>query len=103
MRRFDKGCVLHSEYSYGLLIHSMKERDLELSRSDATSAQQKANELATRLRDLQEQIEADDRAEKLEASLKGLQSRADSLESQLARVKQASRYTRLCLNISDTP
>lgn len=65
-----------------------KERELDISRSDAASAQQKAGELATRLRDLQEQIQADDRAEKLEVSLKGLQERSDSLESQLARVRQ---------------
>jgi predicted nucleic acid-binding Zn-ribbon protein len=66
----------------------LKERDLDISKSDATSAQQKADELASKLRDLQEQIQADDRAEKLEISLKGLQERSSSLESQLARVRQ---------------
>ncbi|KIM33049.1 hypothetical protein M408DRAFT_20362 [Serendipita vermifera MAFF 305830] len=71
-----------------------KERDLDISRSDATGAQEKANELATKLRDLQEQIQADDRVEKLEASLKGLQDRSDSLESQLARVKQSLTETK---------
>jgi predicted nucleic acid-binding Zn-ribbon protein len=66
----------------------LKERDLDISKSDATNARQKADELATKLRDLQEQIQADDRAEKLEISLKGLQERSSSLESQLARVRQ---------------
>lgn len=80
----------------------IKERDLDISRSDTTSAQEKANELATKLRDLQEQIQADDRAEKLEASLKGLQDRSDALESQLARVRQVSS-TLLTFGIPLTP
>lgn len=53
----------------------------------------KSTRLEGQLRDLQEQIQADDRVEQLEASLKGLQDRSNSLESQLTRVKQASFIT----------
>ncbi|KAG9053887.1 hypothetical protein FS842_006825, partial [Serendipita sp. 407] len=65
-----------------------RERDLELARKETLDTQHKATSLETALRDLKEQIQADDRAEKLEASLKSLQDRSNSLESQLAKTKQ---------------
>ncbi|KAG8837566.1 hypothetical protein FRC20_006701 [Serendipita sp. 405] len=64
--------------------------NLELARKETLDTQHKATSLETALRDLKEQIQADDRAEKLEASLKSLQDRSNSLESQLAKTKQVS-------------
>jgi chaperonin cofactor prefoldin len=42
----------------------------------------------TRVRELQEQIQQDDRVETLQKSLKGTQDRAESLEFQLSKLKQ---------------
>lgn len=41
-----------------------------------------------RIRELEEQIENDDRADRLELSLKNTQDRADELEFQLSKLKQ---------------
>jgi hypothetical protein len=49
---------------------------------------QRATQLENKLRDLQEQIQADDRVERLQASLKSAEERSQSLETQLARTKQ---------------
>jgi hypothetical protein len=49
-----------------------------------------------RVRDLEEQIESDDRAERLEESLKNTQDRAEELEFQLSKLKQACSYSPLC-------
>lgn len=43
-----------------------------------------------RVRELEEQIQSDDRVERLEESLKNTQDRADELEFQLSKLKQAS-------------
>jgi myosin protein heavy chain len=45
-----------------------------------------------RVRELEEQIESDDRAERLEESLKNTQDRAEELEFQLSKLKQACSY-----------
>lgn len=42
-----------------------------------------------RVRELEEQIQGDDRVERLEISLKNTQDRADELEFQLSKLKQA--------------
>jgi hypothetical protein len=42
-----------------------------------------------RVRFLEEQIQSDDRVEKLEKSLKNMESRANELEFQLVKTKQA--------------
>lgn len=43
-----------------------------------------------RIRELEEQIQSDDRVERLENSLKNTQDRADELEFQLSKLRQAS-------------
>jgi predicted RNase H-like nuclease (RuvC/YqgF family) len=51
-----------------------------------TLARAKAHE--TRIRELEEELQANDRIEALEKSLKGTQDRAESLEFQLSKSKQ---------------
>ncbi|CAG8641193.1 6163_t:CDS:10, partial [Acaulospora colombiana] len=72
-----------------------KERDLELSRKEAEDMRKRADQLETKLRDLQEQIQADDRVERLQASLKSSEERSQSLETQLARTKQDEAIAKL--------
>ncbi len=50
-------------------------------RTQASTAQR-------RVRELEEQIEADDRAERLEETLKNTQNRADELEFQVSKLQQ---------------
>ncbi|CAG7847554.1 SubName: Full=Uncharacterized protein {ECO:0000313/EMBL:CCA68985.1} [Serendipita indica DSM 11827] len=71
-----------------------KERDLDLARKEISDLHEKSNRLELTLRDLREQIEADDRVDRLEASLKSLQDRSNSLESQLAKTKQSLAQTK---------
>lgn len=47
-----------------------------------------AEEHQRRVRELEEQIESDDRAERLEETLKNTQDRADQLEFQLSKLRQ---------------
>jgi predicted nucleic acid-binding Zn-ribbon protein len=49
-----------------------------------------ADSYQRRVRELEEHIQSDDRAEKLDESLKNTQERADELEFQLSKLKQAS-------------
>jgi gas vesicle protein len=51
---------------------------------------QEAEQHQRRVRELEEQIQSDDRVERLEHSLKNTQDRADELEFQLLKLKQAS-------------
>lgn len=48
----------------------------------------KSDELQRRVRELEEQIESDDRAERLEATLQHTQDRAAELELQVTKLKQ---------------
>ena len=70
---------------------------MDLARKEISDLQEKSTRLESTLRDFREQIEADDRVDKLEASLKSLQDRSNSLESQLAKTKQvrSSRINRV--------
>ena len=60
-----------------------------------TLTRAKAHE--TRIRELEEEVQANDRVETLEKSLKGTQDRAESLEFQLSKSKQVSAPDSLCL------
>jgi hypothetical protein len=51
---------------------------------------QEAEQHQGRVRELEEQIQSDDRVDRLELSLKNTQDRADELEFQLLKLKQAS-------------
>jgi myosin protein heavy chain len=66
----------------------MQERRLQIAAAEAADSHKAAHEYRRRLRELEEQIQADDRAERLEVSLKNTQDRADEMEFQLAKVKQ---------------
>jgi len=68
----------------------VKERQLQVASASAADSRKTADDLQRRLRDLEEQIQADDRVERLEQSLKHTQDRADELEFQLTKVKQVS-------------
>ena len=53
-----------------------------------------------RIRELEEQIQSDDRVERLENSLKNTQDRADELEFQLSKLRQASLRD-MVINMAD--
>ncbi|KAF5385243.1 hypothetical protein D9615_001137 [Tricholomella constricta] len=65
-----------------------KERELHLSTSSVTDLKHEAEQYQRRIRELEEQIQNDDRVERLENSLKNTQDRADELEFQLTKLKQ---------------
>ena len=54
----------------------------------------KAEEFQRRVRELEEQIESDDHAERLEATLQHTQDRAAELELQVSKLKQVSPQLR---------
>ena len=54
----------------------------------ANESRKEAEDVNRRLQELTEQIQSDDRVERLEQSLKHSQDRADELEFQLSKVKQ---------------
>ncbi|KAJ3905830.1 hypothetical protein F5879DRAFT_1009145 [Lentinula edodes] len=58
------------------------------SNGSLSSARKEAEIHRRRVRELEEQIQSDDRADRLEASLKNTQDRADELEFQLSKLKQ---------------
>jgi len=74
---------------------------LNASLEEARSASEQHQRLA---RELEEQIQSDDRAERLEESLKNTQDHAEELEFQLSKLKQARYYLpghRLVLTIEN--
>ncbi|THH26312.1 hypothetical protein EUX98_g7879 [Antrodiella citrinella] len=66
-----------------------QERDLKLLNGTAAELRSQANNYQRRVRELEEQIESDDRAERLEATLQHTQDRAAELEFQVSKLKQA--------------
>ncbi|KAG5645333.1 hypothetical protein DXG03_006395 [Asterophora parasitica] len=66
-----------------------KERELHLATSSLNDSKHDAEQSQRRIRELEEQIQNDDRVERLENSLKNTQDRADELEFQLSKLKQA--------------
>ncbi|KAJ3993105.1 hypothetical protein F5050DRAFT_1801422 [Lentinula boryana] len=65
-----------------------QERQLQIANGSLISTRKEAEKHRRRARELEEQIESDDRADRLEASLKNTQDRADDLEFQLSKLKQ---------------
>ncbi|KAF8910037.1 hypothetical protein CPB84DRAFT_1347827 [Gymnopilus junonius] len=65
-----------------------QERQLQIASTAAAEARKEAEESQRKLRELEEQVQSDDRAERLEASLKNTQDRAAELEFQLTKLKQ---------------
>lgn len=61
---------------------------MQVANSSLSSARKEAEKHRRRVRELEEQIQSDDRADRLEASLKNTQDRADELEFQLSKLTQ---------------
>ena len=66
-----------------------QERELQLLNASLEEVRSASEQHQQRVRELEEQIESDDRAERLEESLKNTQDRAEELEFQLSKLKQA--------------
>ncbi|EIW87103.1 hypothetical protein CONPUDRAFT_43820 [Coniophora puteana RWD-64-598 SS2] len=64
------------------------EREHQLLSANLDETQTSSERYQRRVKELEEQIESDDRAEKLEISLKNTQNRADELEFQFSKLKQ---------------
>lgn len=65
-----------------------QERELQLLNASLEEVRSTSEQHRQRVRELEEQIESDDRAERLEESLKNTQDRAEELEFQLSKLKQ---------------
>ncbi|KAG8976708.1 hypothetical protein FRB90_009047, partial [Tulasnella sp. 427] len=70
------------------------ERELELTKRNASDLKAQLSQQRARVKQLEDQIEADDRVEQMEKSMKGIQDRAESLEFQLSKVKQTHAQTK---------
>jgi len=68
-----------------------QERQLQLTTASVNELKLEVEQHERRVRDLEEQIQSDDRVEQLENSLKNTQDRADELEFQLTKLKQVGR------------
>ncbi|KAH9858271.1 hypothetical protein C2E23DRAFT_865184 [Lenzites betulinus] len=66
-----------------------QEREIHLLNGRVDELQAQSAEHLRKARELEEQIESDDRAERLEETLKNTQDRADELEFQLSKLQQA--------------
>ncbi|KAH9949368.1 hypothetical protein B0H21DRAFT_838761 [Amylocystis lapponica] len=65
-----------------------QEREIQLLTSASNDLQALATQHSRRVQELEEQIQSDDRAERLEATLQNTQDRADELEFQLSKLQQ---------------
>ncbi|KAF9270818.1 hypothetical protein L218DRAFT_849320 [Marasmius fiardii PR-910] len=66
-----------------------QERQIQFANVTIASLRKESETHQRRVKELEEQIESDDRVEKLESSLKNTHERADELEFQLSKLKQA--------------
>jgi predicted RNase H-like nuclease (RuvC/YqgF family) len=62
-----------------------------------------ANQHQRRIRELEQHIQSDNRAEKLEESLKNTQERADEFEFQLSKLKQVRSLILFPAECADIP
>ena len=67
---------------------------MQLTKGAVEDHRAEAEEASRRVRELEEQIQSDDRAERAEAALQNVQERATELELQLSKLKQV--YLLLC-------
>lgn len=81
------GQVLQKEKELAEKCHD-QEREIHLRKAELDELQAACDQHQQRVRELEEQIENDDRADRLEASLKNTQDRADELEFRLSKLKQ---------------
>ena len=68
--------------------HTFQERELQLTNGALNDLQAEADRHQRKARELEERIQNDDRAEKLEGLLKDTQDRGDELEFQLSKLNQ---------------
>ena len=64
-----------------------QERQLQYADASASDSRKETEVLQRKLRELEEQMESDDRVARLENSLKHMQDRADELEFQLSKLR----------------
>lgn len=72
-------------------VNVLQERELQLTNGALDELRGEADSYQRRVRELEEHIQSDDRAEKLEESLKNTQERADELEFRLSKLTQARK------------
>ncbi|KAI6112489.1 hypothetical protein EDD16DRAFT_1693881 [Pisolithus croceorrhizus] len=65
-----------------------QDREMQLRKAELDELQATCDQYQQRVRELEEQIENDDRADRLEVSLKNTQDRADELDFRLSKLKQ---------------
>ncbi|KAL6307643.1 hypothetical protein BKA93DRAFT_747343 [Sparassis latifolia] len=70
------------------LIDDPQEREIQLLTGTTSELRNQAEQYSRRIHELEEQIQSDDRVERLEATLQNTQDRADDLEFQLSKLKQ---------------
>ena len=70
--------------------HTAQERELQLTNGALNDLQAEADRHQRKARELEERIQNDDRAEKLEGVLKDTQDRAEELEFQLSKLNQVN-------------
>lgn len=75
--------------------HAAQERELQLTHGALNDLQAEADRHQKKARELQERIQNDDRAEKLEGMLKDTQDRAEELEFQLSKLNQVNSLSSL--------
>jgi myosin protein heavy chain len=78
-----------------------QERELQLLNASMDEVRSTSEQHRQRVRELEEQIECDDRAERLEESLKNTQDRAEELEFQLSKLKQEKDEIQSQLQLRD--
>ena len=69
-----------------------QERQLQYANASASDSRKEMEKLLRRVRELEEQMQSDDRVERLENSLKNMQDRADELEFQLSKLKPVNPF-----------
>lgn len=69
-------------------------RELQLTAGATDELRNQSEEYQRRIRELEEQIQSDDRVERLESELRNVQDRASELEFQISKLKQVSHYFR---------
>lgn len=73
-----------------LMLIMGQERMLQVSSATCSTLQKEVEVAKRRFRELEEQVQGDDRVERLENTLKNTQDRGADLELQLSKAKQVS-------------
>ena len=65
-----------------------KERALQITTSELESARASLEQSERRVRDLEEQMQNDDKVERLETQIRNIQERSEELEHELSKIHQ---------------